>query len=221
MTNSENNHHAKDGTADLPQSPPGAPEGHDAAPGGPDEPLISTRQTEAEMAGDGAGSGSASPAADPGSFSATELQALLDRADKADEYLGLAQRKQAEFENFRKRAARETTAAQERGATKLAKELLPAVDNLERALQHAPDDDDDHGFVAGVKHVHADLIAALQRAGIEQFSPQGEQFDPTQHEAIAQTPIEGADPGTVVEVYQRGYRVGETVVRPARVVVAG
>lgn len=236
MTNSENNHHAKEGTADLPQSPPGAPEGHDAAPEGPGtpfgaegEPLISARESEPAAAGagaptaagDGAAAASASVPPDPASFSPAELQALLERADKADEYLGLAQRKQAEFENFRKRAARDTTAAQERGATKLAKELLPAVDNLERALQHAPDDEDDHGFVAGVKHVHADLIAALQRAGIEQFSPQGEQFDPTLHEAIAQTPIEGADPGTVVEVYQRGYRVGETVVRPARVVVAG
>jgi molecular chaperone GrpE len=219
MTNSENNHHAKEGTADLPQSPPGAPEGHDAAPTGPDEPLISARESEGAAARDGAESNSALP--DPASFSPAELQSLLALADKADEYLRLAQRKQAEFENFRKRAARETTVAQERGATKLAKELLPAVDNLERALQHAPDDGDDHGFVAGVKHVHADLIAALQRSGIEQFSPQGEQFDPTLHEAIAQTPIEGADPGTVVEVYQRGYRVGETVVRPARVVVAG
>jgi molecular chaperone GrpE len=219
MTNSENNHHAKEGTADLPQSPPGAPEGHDAGPGGdriPDESLISARESGPTADGDGA----CAPR-DPASFSAEELQSLIERADKAGEYLSLAQRKQAEFENFRKRAAREATAAQERGATKLAKELLPAVDNLERALQHAPDDDDDHGFVAGVKHVHADLIGALQRAGIEQFSPQGEPFDPTQHEAVAQTPIEGADPGTVVEVYQRGYRVGETVVRPARVVVAG
>ena len=221
MTNSENNHHAKEGTADLPQSPPGAPEGHDGAPGGPGgagEPLISAREPEPAETADGAGQ---APAPDPASFSPDELQALLDRAAKADEYLGLAQRKQAEFENFRRRAAREATAAQERGATKLAKELLPAVDNLERALQHAPDDADEHGFVTGVKHVHADLISALQRAGIEQFSPHGEQFDPTLHEAVAQTPIEGTDPGTVVEVYQRGYRVGETVVRPARVVVAG
>jgi molecular chaperone GrpE len=220
MTSSENNHHAKEGTADLPQSPPGAPEGHDGSAGASGEPLISARQPDRSADGDGAAAPPAA-AADPASFSAEELQALLDRADKADEYLMLAQRKQAEFENFRKRVARDATAAQERGATKLAKELLPAVDNLERALAHAPEDADEHGFVAGVKHVHSDLIAALQRAGIEQFSPQGERFDPTQHEAVAQTPIEGADPGTVVEVYQRGYRVGETVVRPARVVVAG
>ena len=91
----------------------------------------------------------------------------------------------------------------------------------ERALEHAPEDADEHGFVAGIRHVHSDLVAALQRAGIEQYSPAGEPFDPTLHEAIAQQPTEGAEPGTVVEVYQRGYRVGETVVRPARVVVAG
>jgi molecular chaperone GrpE len=72
-----------------------------------------------------------------------------------------------------------------------------------------------------VRHVHSDLIAALHKAGIEQFSPEGEPFDPNQHEALAQQPTEGAEPGTVVEVYQRGYRAGETVVRPARVVVAG
>jgi molecular chaperone GrpE len=231
MTSSKNNnHHATEGPADLPQAPPGAPEGHDAAPPrsghAVDEPLISARESESAPAADtdadaGAEGPAAGPPPDPASLSPKELQALLERAGKAEEYLSLAQRKQAEFENFRRRAAREATAAQERGATKLAKELLPAVDNLERALQHAPDDGDDHGFVAGVKHVHADLIAALQRAGIEQFSPQGEPFDPTLHEAVAQTPIEGTDPGTVVEVYQRGYRVGETVVRPARVVVAG
>jgi molecular chaperone GrpE len=148
-------------------------------------------------------------------------RALADRAARADEYLALAQRKQAEFENFRKRATRDAAQAQERGAAKLATSLLPAIDNLERALTHAPEDADEHGFVAGVRHVHSDLIAALHKAGIEQFSPEGEPFDPNQHEALAQQPTEGAEPGTVVEVYQRGYRAGETVVRPARVVVAG
>jgi molecular chaperone GrpE len=148
-------------------------------------------------------------------------QALADRAARADEYLALAQRKQAEFENFRRRATRDAATAQERGAAKLATSLLPAIDNLERALTHAPEDADEHGFVAGVRHVHSDLIAALHKAGIEQFSPEGELFDPNLHEALAQQPTEGAEPGTVVEVYQRGYRAGETVVRPARVVVAG
>jgi molecular chaperone GrpE len=152
-----------------------------------------------------------------------DVEALQAKAAKADEYLGLAQRAQADFENFRKRSARETAAATQRGATKLAKELLPAVDNLERALEHAPEasDESEQAFVAGIRHVHSDLIAALQRAGIERYSPEGEPFDPTLHEAVAQQPFDGFAPGTVVEVFQRGYRIGENVVRPARVVVAG
>ena len=152
-----------------------------------------------------------------------DVEELQAKAAKADEYLGLAQRTQADFENFRKRSARDTAAATQRGATKLAKELLPAVDNLERALEHAPEasDESEQAFVAGIKHVHSDLISALERAGIERYSPEGEPFDPTLHEAVAQQPFDGFAPGTVVEVFQRGYRIGENVVRPARVVVAG
>ncbi len=75
--------------------------------------------------------------------------------------------------------------------------------------------------MSGIKHVHSDVLAALKRSGIEPFSPEGEVFDPQQHEAIAQQPFEGATPGTVVEVYQRGYRLGDSILRPARVVVAG
>ena len=74
--------------------------------------------------------------------------------------------------------------------------------------------------MSGIKLVHADVIAALSRLGIERFEPKGEQFDPQRHEAIAQQPVEGAQPGTIVEVYQRGYLLGDFVIRPARVVVA-
>jgi molecular chaperone GrpE len=75
--------------------------------------------------------------------------------------------------------------------------------------------------VSGLKLVQADVIAALGRVGIEPYSPEGEVFDPQHHEAVAQQPVQGAEPGTVVEVYQRGYRLGDSVLRPARVVVAG
>jgi molecular chaperone GrpE len=167
-----------------------------------------------------------------------DLEELTAKAEKADEYLDLAKRTKADFENYRKRAAREAAVAQERGIAKLAKELLPAVDNLDRALQAAeattqsqthsqhpghlgtPKDNGTATLVSGIKLVHDDVIAALARAGVEGFSPQGERFDPQLHEAIAQQPVEGAEPGTVVEVYQRGYRLGEVVIRPARVVVA-
>jgi molecular chaperone GrpE len=150
-----------------------------------------------------------------------DLEELTAKAEKADEYLELAQRTKADFENYRKRAARDAAAAQVRGVAKLAKELLPAVDNLDRALAAADGENGAATLVSGIKLVHADVISALARAGIEPFSPEGEPFDPQHHEAVAQQPVEGAQPGTVVEVYQRGYRLGDAVLRPARVVVAG
>jgi molecular chaperone GrpE len=100
---------------------------------------------------------------------------------------------------------------------KLAKELLPALDHLELAIKAAEGHED---IVRGFAMVHGELIAGLGRAGIEAYSPEGETFDPEQHEAMAQAPFEGAESGTVVEVYQRGYRINGTVLRPARVVVA-
>jgi molecular chaperone GrpE len=155
-----------------------------------------------------------------------DLDELVAKAAKADEYLALAQRTQADFENFRKRMSRDVGAAQERGIGKLAKELLPAIDNLDRALaaaEEAPAESADgqaEHLKAGIRLVHDELLAALGRAGIEPFSPHGERFDPTEHEAMAQQPVEGAEAGTVVAVYQQGYRLAGTVLRPARVVVA-
>jgi molecular chaperone GrpE len=159
-----------------------------------------------------------------------DLEQLSARAGKADEYLELAQRTKADFENYRRRAARDAAAAQQRGIVKLAKELLPAVDDLDRAVAAvkaatAPgaDEKDDGAetLVSGIKLVHAGVVAALARVGIEPYSPLGERFDPQHHEAVAQQPVEGAEPGTVVEVYQRGYRLHDgSVLRPARVVVA-
>ena len=146
-----------------------------------------------------------------------ELGAL---AAKRDEYLALAQRTQADFENYRKRVARESALAAQRGVAKLAKELLPAVDNLDRALEAAATDDP---LLDGVRLVRSELSAAFARVGVESFSPLGEPFDPVVHEAMAtvpQPPEGGAESGTVVEVYQPGYRLGESVIRPARVVVA-
>jgi molecular chaperone GrpE len=152
-----------------------------------------------------------------------EFNEVAAKAEKADQYLELAQRTKADFENYRKRAAREIAAAQERGVAKLARELLPAVDNLDRALAHVEGDSDNGAgaLISAIKLVHADVIAALARVGIERFSPEGERFDPQRHEAIAQQPVEGAEPGRIVEVYQRGYALGDFVIRPARVVVAG
>lgn len=153
-----------------------------------------------------------------------DLDELLARAGKADEYLALAQRTQADFENFRKRMTRDVAAAETRGVSRLAKELLPALDNLGRALAAAEAGGEhgtpEHHLTSGIKLVHDELLAALGRVGIEPFSPQGERFDPNEHEAMVQQPVEGAESGTVVEVYQQGFRHGGSVLRPARVVVA-
>ena len=148
-----------------------------------------------------------------------DLDELVRTAAQRDEYLALAQRTQADFENYRKRVAREAAAAQERGVSQLAKELLPALDNLDRALEAAAADDP---LLEGVRLVRSELSAALARAGIESSSPLGEVFDPSVHEAIATLPQppDGAPSGTVVEVYQPGYHLGSSVIRPARVVVA-
>jgi molecular chaperone GrpE len=147
-----------------------------------------------------------------------DLHELASKADKADEYLALAQRTQADFENYRKRAARDAELAQSRGVAKLVKELLPAIDNLDRALKAASEDDSQ--LIEGIKLVHTDLLSALQRVGVEPFSPEGEPFDPQFHEAVAQQPIDGVESGFVAEVFQQGFRLGESVLRPARVLVA-
>jgi molecular chaperone GrpE len=150
-----------------------------------------------------------------------DVDELVAAAAQRDEYLALAQRTQADFENYRKRVAKESAAAQERGMLRLAEELLPALDNLDRALDEATRrNGGDDALLAGVRLVRSELHAALARMGIECFSPQGDAFDPTEHEAIAQQPVAGAQGGTVVEVVQPGYRLDKTIIRPARVVVA-
>jgi molecular chaperone GrpE len=142
-------------------------------------------------------------------------EASLER--ERDEYLALAQRAQADFENYRKRAAKEAAAAGDRAKGGLVRELLPVVDNLERALESA--EESEQHLAEGVRLVHAELVAVLQRNGIEPFDPTGEPFDPEVHEALSTQPADGADAGMVVGVMEKGYKLNGTVLRPARVVV--
>jgi molecular chaperone GrpE len=160
---------------------------------------------------------------DPGGAIEEELDELVSTAAERDEYLALAQRTQADFENYRKRIARDAAQAQDRGMAKLAKELLPALDNLDRAIEAATlkgTGDSEDPLLAGVRLVRSEIAAALAHVGIEAFAPLGEPFDPNQHEAMAQQPVGGAAAGTVAEVYQNGYRMGDSIIRPARVLVA-
>ena len=148
---------------------------------------------------------------------AEEQKAEPDDSD-ALRYLELAQRTQAEFENFRKRAARDQAQAGERAKANLIRELLPVVDNLERALATA-NPEEDH-LAEGVRLVHAELLNTLERNGIKPFDPSGEPFDPTFHEALSMRPGENGQSGVVLDVIEKGYKAGDVVLRPARVVVA-
>jgi molecular chaperone GrpE len=134
------------------------------------------------------------------------------------EYLALAQRTQADFENYRKRAAKETAAAGRRAKSGLIGELLPVVDNLERALASAGEQEEH--LADGVRLVHSELISVLARNGVEQFDPAGEKFDPSVHEALSTRAADDAQPGVVLDVVEKGYSLNEVVLRPARVVVS-
>ena len=146
-------------------------------------------------------------------------EAVPDEPDYKDKWL----RAVAELDNVRKRARRDVGVAESRGIFKLARELLPALDNFERALAaaEAQPENRDHHLTDGIRLVQSELLGALARVGIEPDSPKGERFDPHRHEAVAQQPVDGAEPGTIVEVYSAGYTYGEDVLRPAKVVVAG
>ena len=148
-----------------------------------------------------------------------EAEDPLARAQRErDEYLDLARRAQADFENYRKRAAREAAAAGERAKSGLVRELLPVVDNLERALTSAGQEE--QHLAEGVRLVHSELIAVLERHGVEQFDPSGERFDPSEHEALSMRDQDGAESGLVLDVVEKGYRANGTILRPARVVVS-
>jgi molecular chaperone GrpE len=138
--------------------------------------------------------------------------------DFRDRYL----RAVAELDNVRKRARREVGAAESRGVARLARELLPALDDFERALAaaEAQPENRDHHLTDGIRLVQSQLLGALKRVGIEPDAPKGERFDPHVHEALASQAVEGAESGTIVEVYSAGYRIGDEVLRPAKVVVA-
>jgi molecular chaperone GrpE len=143
---------------------------------------------------------------------------LKDAHQERDEYLELAKRTKADFENYRKRMGAEVQAAQARGKVSVAREVIDAVDNLERALEAA--DGEPEGLRSGVEMVLGGLRETLSRNGVEAVDPKGEKFDPTKHEALSTQPVDGTESGVVVEVLQKGYALGDQLVRPARVVVS-
>lgn len=153
---------------------------------------------------------------------ATESEGSADSLSslqrERDEYLDLARRAQADFENYRKRAAREAAVSGERAKSGLVRELLPVVDNLERALASAQEGE--QHLAEGVRLVHSALIAVLERNGVVPFDPRGDRFDPGEHEALSMREQDGAQAGMVIDVVEKGYRANGSILRPARVVVS-
>jgi molecular chaperone GrpE len=142
---------------------------------------------------------------------------LAEAEARRDEYLEHAQRVSADFDNFRKRTAREQESLVARAHERLVKELLPVLDDLERALEAAAAHEEAK-LEEGVQLVERELRAALAREGLEEIETDGG-FDPHVHEALLTQPSE-VEEGAIVQVLQKGYRLGDRVLRPARVVVS-
>ena len=134
-----------------------------------------------------------------------------------DEHLNDLKRVAAEFENYRKRVLRDQESLVARAHERLVKELLPVLDDLERALA-AAEEHEEAKLEEGVRLVHRELADALEREGLAEIETSGV-FDPHVHEALLSQPSDEGE-GTVLEVVQKGYRLGDRVLRPARVVVA-
>lgn len=147
-------------------------------------------------------------------------QKIVEAEQKIEEYLNLAQRVQADFDNFRRRNNAVRAEAYDEGKRDAVKELLPVLDNIERALASAGEEES--ALRTGVEMVHRGLMETLKRLGVEAIDRLGEPFDPELENAVLQGGADEGDPGTVCAVLQKGYRVGNRVLRHAMVkVVAG
>jgi len=142
---------------------------------------------------------------------------LTELTRERDEYLDALQRLKAEFDNYRKRTARDQEQLVARAHERLAKELLPVLDDLERALA-AAEQHEEAQLEEGVRLVHRSLVDALQKEGVAEIETGG-QFDPHVHEALLSQPDDEKESGAVLDVLQKGYRIGDRVLRPARVIV--
>jgi molecular chaperone GrpE len=154
---------------------------------------------------------------DPRARSALE-ERLASAEAEAETHLNDLKRVAAEFENYRKRVAREQQALSARAAERLVSELLPIVDDLERALE-AAEEHEEAKLEEGVRLVQRELASVLEREGLAEIETNGK-FDPHVHEALLSQPSCDQSEGTVIEVLQKGYRLGDRVLRPARVIVA-
>jgi molecular chaperone GrpE len=149
------------------------------------------------------------------------LKARLQAAEQArDQYLKMASQTQADFENYQKRAARDRAEERRYATSPFAGDLLPALDNLDRAIAAAEQAGDNGPLAQGVALVQKQLLDALKRHGISRVEAQGHAFDPNLHQAVMQQPSAEHPPMTVLQVLEQGYQLHDRVLRPARVIVS-
>ena len=177
------------------------------------EPLQETAAQEAPAETEEAAQ---APAEEEAAEAADGEKALKEAQAKAEEYLDMAQRVQAEFDNYRRRTRATRAEAFEDGAREFIKQLLPVVDNLERAIAQ---DSSDESLLAGVKLVYRQLMETLEKRGVTAIDRAGEKFDPNLENAVLQGTEDEGEPGTVAAVLQKGYRMGDFVLRHAMVQV--
>ncbi len=183
---------------------------------------MSTHPHEDEQTPDHLGWASTPPGAEPDAGSApetvVEVDPMAQLAAERDEYLDSLQRMKAEFENYRRRSERDRAALLRAGVRDLVSDLLPVMDNLERALLAM--EGHDSQVVSGVEMVRAHLSSLLEGRGVSEIETEALPFDPSIHEAVAQVPSPDHPEGTVVAVIEKGYRLDDVICRPAKVVVA-
>lgn len=149
-----------------------------------------------------------------------EARPLAEAEAKAQDYLGLLQRTQADFQNYRKRVDQERGELREQLRGDTLARLLPVLDDLTRALQELPPDLGDHPWAQGIVLVQRKLLALLEAEGLTRIEAQGQPFDPRQHEAVHYEESDNHAEGSVLAVFRDGYRLGGRVLRPAQVIVA-
>jgi molecular chaperone GrpE len=146
-----------------------------------------------------------------------DLEAMRSKAEERDKFLELLRRTQADFENYQKRARRDAEEERRFALKPLALDLLPALDNLERALGALKDESP---LSKGVAMVQNQLLEALKRYGIRRIEAAGQPFDPNQHQAVMQQPSAEQPPNTVLQVLEHGYMYHDRVLRPSKVIIA-
>lgn len=137
-----------------------------------------------------------------------------------DDYYDRLLRKSAEFDNYRKRVERDRQSMAESAAADLVRDLLPLVDDLERALKSEPGPEGASGYRRGVELIHRQLLDILRKRGVRPIEALGADFDPHFHEAVTTEPAEGRRDGEIIEEFARGYMLGERLLRPSMVKVA-